>query len=239
MPMFGRIGTSFSPWQSQFGETSTIREIWKFGLPSTTALVYSAMRQFNSSFALLLSKWMASKLQAPRQRPQPTQFSWFTCIFLAASSKTRPPLAHSFWQRLQPRHLRSLIYGFPLQCCSVFPAREPQPMPMFLMVPPKPVISCPLKWVRLIKISASITARPILAAFTYSPPFTGTSISSVPFNPSPMMIGQPTESGVNPFSQAHSRCSRAFFRLPGYMVLQSVRNGLPPNSFTTSATALA
>ena len=31
MPIFGRIGTSFSPWQSQFGETSTIREIWKFG----------------------------------------------------------------------------------------------------------------------------------------------------------------------------------------------------------------
>ena len=153
MPMFGRIGTSFSPWQSQFGETSTIREIWKFGLPSTTALVYSAMRQFNSSFALLLSKRMASKLQAPRQRPQPTQFSWFTCIFPAASSKTRPPLAHSFWQRLQPRHLRSLIHGFPLQCCSVFPAREPQPMPMFLIVPPKPVVSCPLKWVRLIKIS--------------------------------------------------------------------------------------
>lgn len=63
--------------------------------------------------------------------PQPTQFSWFTCIFPAASSKTRPPLAHSFWQRLQPRHLRSLIYGFPLQCCSVFPAREPQPCQCF------------------------------------------------------------------------------------------------------------
>ena len=26
-----------------------------------------------------------------------------------------------------------------------FPAREPQPMPMFLIVPPKPVVSCPLK----------------------------------------------------------------------------------------------
>ena len=35
---------------------------------------------------------------------------------------------------------------------------EPQPMPIFLIVPPKPVISCPLKWVRLIKTSASITA---------------------------------------------------------------------------------
>ena len=26
-----------SPWQSQLGDTSTIREIWKFGRPSTTA----------------------------------------------------------------------------------------------------------------------------------------------------------------------------------------------------------
>ena len=75
IPIFGRIGTSFSPWQSQLGDTSTIREIWKFGRPSTTALVYSAIRQFNSSFAVSLSKAMASKLQAPRQRPQPTQCS--------------------------------------------------------------------------------------------------------------------------------------------------------------------
>ena len=40
-------------------------------------------------------------------------------------------------------------------------------------------------------------------------------------------------------SCAQERCSRAFFREPGYMVLQSVRNGFPPSSFTTSTTALA
>ena len=112
-------------------------------------------------------------------------------------------------------------------------------MPMFLMVPPKPVISWPLKWVREMNTSASITARPILAFSTYSPPATGTSTSSVPFRPSPMRMGQPTVSGVKPFCQAHSRCSRAFFRLPGYMVLQSVRKGRPPSSFTTSTTARA
>ena len=34
-------------------------------------------------------------------------------------------------------------------------------------------------------------------------------------------------------------CSSAFFRLPTYSVLQSVRKGLPPSSLTTSATARA
>ena len=42
IPIFGRIGASFSGWQSQFGDTSTTSEIWKFGLPSSTAFVYSA-----------------------------------------------------------------------------------------------------------------------------------------------------------------------------------------------------
>ena len=40
------------------------------------------------------------------------------------------------------------------------------------------------------------------ASFTYSPPATGTPISSVPLSPSPMMTGQPTVSGVKPFSHA-------------------------------------
>ena len=50
----------------------------------------------------------------------------------------------------------------------------------------------------------------------YSPPATGTSTSSVPFNPSAIKIGHPTVSGVNPFSHAHSKCSNAFFLFPGY-----------------------
>ncbi len=73
MPRLGRMGTSFSPWQSQLGDTSTTREMWNWGLPSTTALVYSAMRQLRTFTALEEAKEMASKLQAPRHRPQPTQ----------------------------------------------------------------------------------------------------------------------------------------------------------------------
>ena len=161
------------------------------------------------------------------------------CIFLVSSSKSRPLLAHSLIQRRHPRHISSWIVGWPFVCCSFLPAREPHPIPMFLIAPPNPVVSCPLKWLKLIKISASIIARPILALFMYSPPSTGTSISSVPFNPSPIKIGHPTVIAVNPFSQAHCKCSKAFLRLPGYSVLQSVKNGLPPNSFITSATAFA
>ena len=160
-------------------------------------------------------------------------------IIFFSLSNIKPSFAHSLWHLRHPRHFCSIICGFPLLCCSFFPARDPQPIPIFLIAPPNPVISCPLKWVRLINISASMIARPILASFMYSPPFTGTAISSVPFNPSPMRTGQPTVKGVNPFSQAHSKCSNAFLRLPGYRVLQSVKNGFPPNSFTISATALA
>ena len=88
-------------------------------------------------------------------------------------------------------------------------------------------------------MSASIMALPILAVFTYSPPSTGTSTSSVPFNPSPIITWHPVENGLNPFSYAASRWSKAFFLCPTYKVLQSVKNGLPPNFFTTSTTVFA
>ena len=70
-------------------------------------------------------------------------------------------------------------------------------------------------------------------------PLAGTPTSSVPLRPSPIRIGQPAVSGVNPFSHAQYRCSSAFLRLPGYIVLQSVRNGFPPREVTTSTTARA
>ena len=128
---------------------------------------------------------------------------------------------------------------FPELCCSDFPARLAQPIPIFLSAPPKPVASCPLKCVRLTTTSASITARPIFASFRSTPLRTGTATSSVPLRPSAMSTGQPADSGEKPFSQAVSRCSSACLRLPGYRVFASVRNGRPPISFTRSATAFA
>ena len=130
MPIFGRIGISFSPWQSQLGDTSTIREIWKFGRPSITALVYSAMRQLRRHWRVVI-KGNGVKLQAPRQRPQPTQPSRLTSILRVSSLKIRPLLAHSFWHLRQPLQSSGVIWGFPLLCCSVFPALEPQPIPIF------------------------------------------------------------------------------------------------------------
>lgn len=88
--------------------------------------------------------------------------------------------------------------GLPALCCSILPAREPQPMPMFFRQPPKPLASWPLKWVREINTSASMMACPILASLTYSPPSTGTYASSVPFRPSAMMTWQPVENGEKP-----------------------------------------
>ena len=43
MPTFGTMAMSFSGRQSQVGDTSMTREMWKQGRPSTTALVYSAI----------------------------------------------------------------------------------------------------------------------------------------------------------------------------------------------------
>ncbi len=40
-----------------------------------------------------------------------------------------------------PRQTSSLIAGFPLECCCIFPARLPQPIPMFFSAPPNPVAS--------------------------------------------------------------------------------------------------
>ena len=59
------------------------------------------------------------------------------------------------------------------------------------MQPPKPACSWPLKCVRLITMSASMRAWPILASLTYSPFFTGTRVSSVPLRPSAMITWQP------------------------------------------------
>ena len=60
-------------------------------------------------------------------------------------------------------------------------------MPRFFSAPPKPVASWPLKWFSEMMMSASMMARPILAVLQYSPLGTGTSTSSVPRSPSPMM----------------------------------------------------
>ena len=70
-------------------------------------------------------------------------------------------------QRLQPIQFSCMTDGFHALCISIFPALEPHPIPMFFNAPPNPAASCPLKWLRDIKMSASIIALPIFAAFMY------------------------------------------------------------------------
>ena len=132
------------------------------------------------------------------QRPQPTHLLW--SMLALPSVKEMASWAQFLAQTWQPRQSLGSTVGLPALCCSILPRRLPQPMPMFLMAPPNPVLSWPLKWDRLIKTSASMMARPILAVCTYSPPRTGTSTSSVPFRPSAMMTWQPVEKGEKPFS---------------------------------------
>ena len=45
--------------------------------------------------------------------------------------------------------------GATVECCTSLPLRLAQPMPRFLMAPPKPVNSWHLKWVRQTSESAS------------------------------------------------------------------------------------
>ena len=51
MPTLGMTGTSLWRSQSQSGDTSSTRLTWKDGLPSRTALVYSAIFLFMTGLA--------------------------------------------------------------------------------------------------------------------------------------------------------------------------------------------
>ena len=164
MPTSGTMGRSFSLWQSQLGETSTTRLMWKQGRSFTTAQVYSAILQLRMSLASSLAASTASTGQRPMHRPQPTHLLWSIEAF--RSVMVMALWAQSFWQEPQPTHSCWFTWGLPELCISILPAREPHPMPMFFKQPPKPVASWPLKWVRLMKTSASIMAAPILASFT-------------------------------------------------------------------------
>ena len=139
MPMSGTSGASFIGWQSQCGETSQTNEIWKHGLPRQTAVVYSAifpciMRQGSPK-----SEAIASRPQAPMHRPHPTQSAGSIRAFRL--STVHAPCAHSFAHLPQPTQRFWSTEGCTEECMAFFPARDPQPMPIFLSVPPIPVIS--------------------------------------------------------------------------------------------------
>ena len=75
MPTSGTIGMSFSAWQSQLGDTSITRLMWKCGRSFTTAMLYSAIFRFRISLDSSLDGHTASLGQTPIHRPQPTHLS--------------------------------------------------------------------------------------------------------------------------------------------------------------------
>ena len=85
----------------------------------------------------------ASIGQTPRQRPQPTHLLWSMDAFLSVI--VIASWAQTFVHCPQPIHFLSDTRGFPALCISILPALEPQPIPRFLMAPPNPAASCPLK----------------------------------------------------------------------------------------------
>ncbi len=75
MPTSGTMGISFSEWQSQFGDMSMTRLIWKCGLSLITALLYSAIFLFKISLDSSPAATTESIGQIPIQRPHPTHLS--------------------------------------------------------------------------------------------------------------------------------------------------------------------
>src|SRR5574344_2986544 len=77
------MAASFSEWQSQLGETSMTREMWKHGRPSTTALAYSAILRLRLVKDSSQFTAMALRAQMAIQRPQPTHLLWSMNAFLS------------------------------------------------------------------------------------------------------------------------------------------------------------
>ena len=132
------------------------------------------------------------------QRPHPTHFAGSMCALRFVT--VHAPCAHSRVHFPQPMQASSFTLGCTLECMAFLPAREPPPMPRFLSAPPMPVISWHLKCVREMIASASTSARPMKASFTYLPSGRGMDTSSVPLRPSAMITWQPVANGEKPFS---------------------------------------
>ena len=199
-------------------------------------MAYSTILQFRTLVSWSQSAMTASNGHAPMHLPHPTQLSAFRMAFF-------PSILIASWaqflmQTPHPLQASPSMTGLFAACMSTFPLRDAHPMARFFNAPPNPVSSWHLKWLSVTRTSESTMVRPIIAFFTYSPSM-GTSTSSVPFSPSAMIIWHPVDMGLNPFRFAVSRCSTACFLFPTYMVLVSVRNGMPPFSFTRSPTTLA
>ena len=97
------MGESLSSQQSQLGETSITSDTWKQGLPSQTALEYSAMRSPRIWVAASSLGTIASWLQTPMQWPHPTHLVWSIEARRGCSARCEiAPCAQALAQAMQP-----------------------------------------------------------------------------------------------------------------------------------------
>ncbi len=113
------------------------------------------------------------------------------------------PKAHQRMQLWQAVQVSPLTRGLVVECMLSLPWREAAPMPKFFSVPPKPLISWPLKWLIPTMASASTisgaisTSRKCLSS-------TVTGAKRLPRRPPPMTTGAPTADQSKPLAIAVS-----------------------------------
>ena len=112
-------------------------------LPCRAAAVYSTI--FFMITGISLSHWTTMALcgQTRRHSPQPTHNSGSILAFLLSSLPNREMADWAQYptQSPQPMHFLALTLGATFECWASLPLLEAEPMPTFLMAPPKPVSS--------------------------------------------------------------------------------------------------
>src|SRR5450631_2812870 len=108
-------------------------------LPVTAPLAYSAIFFMTSSAASFHWILIALTGQTVMQREQPVHF--FGMIAALPLAITIASWAQAFRQFPQPVQSFLETFGATLECCTSLPLRLAQPIPRFLMAPPKPVRS--------------------------------------------------------------------------------------------------
>ena len=79
--------------------------------------------------------------QTTMHSAHPMHFSGLISAFSATVIASAGHHAAHVPHAMQPAR----TYGLVVECCSSLPARDAPPMPTFLMAPPNPDTSCPLK----------------------------------------------------------------------------------------------
>ena len=139
IPTSGTIGASLPEWQSQYGETSHMTDMWKLGLSLMTAAAYSTIFLSTMAPSWSYSAYIASKEHIPMHRPHPAQDPRSMEAFFPETEMAFCP--HALTHLPHPTHLEASRRGFPWLCISIFPRREAHPIARFFIAPPNPVTS--------------------------------------------------------------------------------------------------